>query len=89
MWKNKFILQKITDYLMLYNSNSQEKEDYAALLYDDNFENNFNDTIAKTKIKADPLYSGCVYSDINDKNQNPILKLLSAINNIKLETMPI
>lgn len=71
---------------MLYNFDSQEREGYTALLHYDNFENNLDTTIADTKIEADQLYSGYVYSDINDRKQNPILKLLFAIDNIKSKT---
>lgn len=58
------------------------------MLRNNNFANNLNITIADTKIEVNKFYSRCVYSDINNKKQNPILKLLFAIVNIKLETMP-
>ena len=73
---------------MLCDSDSQEREGYAALLHDDNLENDLDTAIAETEIEADQLHSGCVYSDINDGRQNPTLKLLSAIDNIKSRTMP-
>lgn len=57
------------------------------MLYDDNFENDPDTAIADTKIEADQLHSRYVYSDINDGRQNPILKLLFAIDNIKSGTM--
>lgn len=53
------------------------------MLHDNNFENDFDATIADIKIKADQLYSKYVYSDIDNRKQNPILKLLFAIDNIK------
>lgn len=88
-WKDKFIPQEITDHLVLCDPDSQEREGYAASLRDDNFENDLDVAIAETKIEADQLHSGCVYSDIDDGRQNPILKLLSAIDNIKSGTTPI
>ena len=66
MWENKFIPQGIIDHLVLYDPNSQEQEGYATSLCDDNFENDFDVIIADTKIEADQLYSGCVYSDIDN-----------------------
>lgn len=56
------------------------------MLHDDNFENDLITAIADTEIEADQLYSGYVYSDIDDRRQNLILKLLFAIDNIKLKT---
>lgn len=52
---------------MLCNPKSQEQKDYAALLYDDNFENNFDAAIADTKIEANQLHNKCVYSDIDNR----------------------
>ena len=72
---------------MLCNSDSKEQEGYAVLLCDDNFENDLDAAKADTKIKADQLHSGYVYSDINNERQDPISKLLSAINNIKSKTI--
>ena len=58
------------------------------MLSHDYFENNLNTIIANTKIEWGQLYSSCVYNNIDNRRQNLILKLLSAINNIKLKTMP-
>lgn len=68
---------------MLCDPNSQEREDYAASLRDNNFENNFDAAIADIKIEADQLYSRCIYNDIDNRRQDSILKLSSAIDNIK------
>lgn len=73
---------------MLCNPNSPEQENYAALLRDDNFEKDFDAAIAKTESEADQLHSGYVYSDIDDGSQNPTLKLLSTIDNIKSGIIP-
>lgn len=67
---------------------SQKQESYAALLRDNNFENNLDAVIAETKIEVDQLHSGCVYSNIDNETQNATLKLLSATDNIKSETTP-
>ena len=83
--KDKFIFLRITDHIVFCNLNSQEQESFAALLHDDNFENNLHIVIADTKIEANQLYSGHVHSNINNRKQNPTLKLLSTIDNIKLK----
>lgn len=41
-WEDEFISEEITNYLVLYNSDSQERESYVVLLRDDNFENNLD-----------------------------------------------
>lgn len=56
------------------------------MLHNNNFENDFNITITNTKIETDQLYNRYIYSDIDNGRQNPTLKLLSAIDNIKLVT---
>lgn len=57
------------------------------MLRDDKFENDLNTAIANTKIEVDQLHNIYVYSDIDNGRQNPTLKLLSAIDNIKSKTM--
>lgn len=47
------------------------------------FENDLDIAIAKTDLKKDHIYSVYVYSNIDNARQNLILKLLSAINNMK------
>ena len=57
------------------------------MLHDNNFENDYDVVIADTEIEADQLYSGYMYSNINNRRKNLTLKLLSAIDNIKSKTM--
>lgn len=59
------------------------------MLHNNNFETNHDTIIINTKIEADQLYHKYIYSNINNKKQNLILKLLSAINNIKSMIMAI
>lgn len=87
VWENKFIPPGITDHLLLCDLDSQELEDYIALLHDDNFENDLDTAIANTGIETDQLHNGCVYGDIDNRRQDSILKLLSTIDNIKSKTM--
>lgn len=56
---------------------------YAADFSDGNYENDFDIAIADISIERDHIHNGCVYSNINNRRQNPTLQLLSAIGNIK------
>lgn len=49
-----------------------------------NFENDFNTTIAVIDIKRNHINSSYIYNDIDNQWQNLTLQLLSAIANIKL-----
>lgn len=53
------------------------------MLHNNNFKNNFDTVIANNKIEINQLQSKYVYSDIDNRNQNLALKLLSIIDNIK------
>lgn len=57
---------------------------YITDLYEDNYENNLYVAIADIGIEGNHIHSGCVYSDIYDGRQNPTLRLLFAIGNIKV-----
>lgn len=65
------------------NSDHYKHKEYITDLCDSNFENNLDATIANTSIKKDHINNGCVYSDINNKRQNLMLRLLLVIGNIK------
>lgn len=69
---------------MIYcNFDQHKREGYVTDYYNGNFENNLNAAIASIGIKKDHIYSGCVYSNINNEQQNPTLRLLSTVGNIK------
>ena len=85
--EDKFIPQGIIDHLVLYNPDNQKQEGYLASLHNNNFENNYNTIIADIKIKANQLHSRYMYSDIDNKRQDLILKLFFAINNKKSKTI--
>ena len=57
----------MTDHLVLCDPGSQEQEGYSALLHNNSFENDLDAAIADTDIKANQLYSRCVYSDIDNR----------------------
>ncbi len=66
-----------------YNDDQHERKGYATDFNDDNFENDLDIFITSTDIERNRINSGCVYSDINNQQQNLTLQLLSAITNIK------
>ena len=82
-WEDEFILFGIMNSIVHCNSNQHECKGYLTDLCDGNSENNLDAAIASTGIERDHINSGCVYSNINDKRQNPILRHLSAVGNIK------
>ncbi len=71
------------DGIVYYNAHQHKRKGYATNLNDGNFENDLDATIVGIGIKEDHINSGCVYSNINNQQQNPILQLLSAVANIK------
>lgn len=52
---------------MMYDPNNQEQESCATSLHNNNFENDLDNAIADTKIKANQIYGGCVYSNIDNR----------------------
>lgn len=60
-----------------------KRKGYATDFCNSNFENNLDAAMISISIKRDYINSGCIYSNINNKQQNPILQFLFAINNIK------
>lgn len=81
---DKFIPQTIINFLILCNLDGRKQKNYAVLPYDNYFKNDFNIAIINIKIKANQLYSRYLHSDIDNKEQNLILKLLFTIDNRKL-----
>lgn len=74
------------DSMIHYNSNEYKRADYVTDLCNCNFKNNFDATIANISIKRDHINSSCVYSNIDNKRQNLILQLFSAVGNIEATT---
>lgn len=69
--------------IVYYNSDQQKREDYITDYNDYNYENNLDAIIMGTSIEWDYFNSGYIYSHIDNGQQNPTLRLLSAIINIK------
>lgn len=86
-WEDQFIPSGITDNMVQCDPDHYKRVSYAIDLCDGNYENDLDAAIADTGIKGDHIHSGCVYSDIDDGRQNPTLRLLSAIGNIKATTL--
>ncbi len=82
-WEDKFISSGIMDSIVSCNSDQHKREGYATDLNDGNFENDLNAAIASISIEGDHINSGYIYSDIDDQCQNPTLRVLSAVANIK------
>lgn len=82
-WNDKFIPCNITNNIVNCNFNYCKCLSYTANICKNNYENNFYTIIADIRIEKDYIYNNCVYSDINNKKQNPTLQLLLAICNIK------
>lgn len=61
----------------------QEREGYAADLEAGNFENDLHHTANNARIGDSDLLSGCLYTDVNDTQEHPTMKLVSAITNYK------
>ncbi len=84
-WDEQFILFSIMDTMVDCNSDQYKQQNYATNLYNGNFKNNFNATIASAGIEGDHINFGCVYSDIDNRRQNLTLQFLSTIDNVKAQ----
>ncbi len=72
-WDEKFIPSSIIETLVHCDSDQHKRQYYTIDLCDGNFENDLNATIASGGIEGDHINSGCVYINIDDGRQNPIL----------------
>lgn len=66
IWDDKFISFDITNNLVNCNPKHYERLGYAANLCEDHFENDFHAAIVDTGSERDYIYSGYIYSDIDD-----------------------
>ena len=65
------------------DEDNQERDDYAANLDTDNFENDLYHAIHDVEIHDFGLLSGCLYTDMDDIQNHPTIKLVLAITNHK------
>lgn len=71
---------------MVYCSSDRCKQESDVTdLCDTNFKNNLYIAIASVGIEGDSMNFSYIYNDIDNKKQNPTLKLLFAISNIKVQ----
>ncbi len=61
----------------------QEREGYIAVLEMENFENNLHHTVSNTRIGDSDLLSGYLYTNTDDTQKHPTMKLVSVITNHK------
>ncbi len=73
------------DIMVHCDSNQYKRQGYTTDLCNRNYENNFDAFIASVGIKEDHINSSCIYSNIDDRRQNPIFWFLSTIGNIKAQ----
>lgn len=73
----------ITDNIVYCDLDYYKRVGYVVNLYDCNYKNDLDATIADTSIEENHINSICVWSNIDDERQNLTLELLPAISNIK------
>ncbi len=72
-WDDKFIFSDIMDTMVHCDSDQHKRQGYATDLCDGNFENDPDAAITSAGIEGDHINSCCIYSDIDDRRQNPTL----------------
>lgn len=74
-WDDEFIPSSITNSIVNCDSDHHKCLGYIANIGEDNLENDLHVAIADTGIEKNHIHSGCIYSDIDNGRQNPILWL--------------
>ena len=82
-WNNEFVSFKLIDRIVQCESDSTEKNEYAANLINDNHENDFHHAISEIDVDQSELLSSCVYTDVNDIRNKLIMKLINVVTNYK------
>lgn len=70
IWNDKFRPSVITNNIVNCNSDHYEHLGYAVNICEDNYKNDLHAAIVDIGIGEDHIYSGCVYSDIDNGKQN-------------------
>ena len=68
---------------MQCESDSIERNEYAANLISDNYENDFHHAVSEVDFDQYELLSSCVYTDVNDIRNKLIMKLIAVVTNHK------
>ena len=82
-WDNEFVSSELVDRIVQCESDSTEKDEYAANLINDNHENDFHHAISEVDFDQFKLLSSCVYTDVNDIRNKFIMKLINVVTNHK------
>ena len=82
-WDNEFVSFELIDRIVQCESDSIEKDEYAANLASDNHENDFHHAISEVDFDQSELLSSCVYTDVNDIRNKFIMKLINVVTNHK------
>lgn len=83
IWKREFVLAKISSGMLQYDKDIQERKDYIADLKVKNFENDLHHTVNSAKIGDLGLLGGYLYTNTDDTQEYPIIKLVLIITNYK------
>ena len=81
-WEDEFVPRSVKDNIVLGLFNHSKYKDYMHNLNENNLENNIYAVILDCNKLQSSLLSGCVFSNIDRTCHYPILKLISAINNL-------
>ncbi len=79
---NEFIPEGILSRVIVMENDSSEHEGYGRNLAENNEKNNLYHAIGSVGINESGIFSGDIYTDVNESRQNPYLKLISAIHNL-------
>ncbi len=82
-WEGEFVPTNISSRVLQCDKDTKEKEGYVANLEIENFKNNLDHAVNNAEISDSGLLSGCLYTDVDDTQEHPPMKLVSAITNHK------
>ena len=81
-WEDEFIPRFVEDNIVLSPSNYSEHKGYTHNFSENNLKNNIHTAILDSNKSQSDFLSGCIFSNINETYYNPILKLISIVNNL-------
>lgn len=82
-WERDYISARIANRILQSDKNIQERKGYTINLDIVNIRNNLHYVIKNIVIDNSGLWSGCLYIDIDDTCEYPIMKFVLAITNDK------
>lgn len=69
--------------VLQYDSDLDEREEYAAELGTNNYDNSLHHTMSDARLNTPGRLSGCLYIDVDDARKHLTMKLISAVLNYK------